>query len=169
MRRFQSDGGGCSAGYYGFVDEDLRYVHEDYRDTVFAVQAKAADGGPRGLPGLDGKIGTTDDLPYLDPETFGRNENYRDPEFLNLADSQVAELAISLAVDRSTQAVGNLFTLAGMTSYGGSPVGFGESSSVGSGSWSMPGGFGLVSLSGSSGVRTEITRPASAPAPSAVS
>jgi hypothetical protein len=166
VRRFQSDGGGCSSGYYSFVDEDLRYVHEDYRNSVFAVEAKAADGGGlvwegetdpfgvtihEGLPGSDGKIGTSDDLPYLDPETFGRAEAYRDPEFTNLANAQTAAISIPI-VDRATQAIGNIFTLSGMSSYGASPVGFGASSSIGAGNWSLPGGFGSMSLSGSSGM-----------------
>ncbi len=98
IRRFQS-GTGCTS--YGFVDMDLYYVHEDYRNTVFAIESKAVGGlggeqeiSPFGvlltfkLPGPDGKIGTSDDV--TSPIAAALNSSglfdaIEDSEFSNLA------------------------------------------------------------------------------------
>ncbi len=79
----------CGSCGYSLVDDDIEYVHEDYRHGPFAIESKASNGlaweveenpfgefmrtgaqnGPA-LPGPDGKIGTSDDLPAIIPNVI---------------------------------------------------------------------------------------------------
>jgi YD repeat-containing protein len=170
VRQFQSSGG-CSHASYSFVDKDILYVHEDYRNTAFADESKSigslaweAETSPfgvtvhQGLPGSDGKIGTTDDLSSAVPaydNDFGLDGQFIDSEFNNLASNAIENIP---AVDRRAQPQPNIGNVWGMTPYNQlitpeslaarAGVG-GQSIGVGAGPAVLPGGLrGLRSLFG---------------------
>jgi YD repeat-containing protein len=66
----------CAGCTYAFIDEDVRYVHEDFRRSPFGIESMNTGAlgwtgeidpfgnwKAIGLPGADGKIGTADDEP----------------------------------------------------------------------------------------------------------
>ncbi len=72
-----------TTGVYAFVDQDLHYVHEDYRHSPFAIEGYVEKGlvwegeldpfanmVAQGLPGPDGKIGTSDDTAALTSQVY---------------------------------------------------------------------------------------------------
>jgi hypothetical protein len=85
VRQFQSQAYGtsaetCALNPYQFVDMDILYLHHDARGALVAAESSVKEGlaweaeiSPFGqvmhvgLPGADGKIGTSDDIQYPDP------------------------------------------------------------------------------------------------------
>jgi len=88
IRQYQSILGGtdpvsCALFGYKYVDKDILYLHHDARGALVAVESVARKGlaweaeiSPfgqvmhAGLPGPDGKIGTSDDIVFPDPSVI---------------------------------------------------------------------------------------------------